>query len=358
MKVHILSLFPDYFRGPFDESMIKRAREAGLLQLDLVNIRDYAVGKHRRVDDRPYGGGPGMVLMADPVAKAIRDVKQSKSHVVLLSPKGQALSAEKGRELASREHLILLCGHYEGFDQRVIDSEVDEQVSIGDYVLTNGCLSAIVLLDVLLRFIPGVLGHEKGAEQDSFEDGLLDCPHYTRPVCWEGKSVPEVLLGGHHGDIERWRRQQSLELMRYSRPDLFARYMAGKEEASTKEASSDCREMEIQLFVRVLKKSLDFYKKGLGLSVCTKEPYSARVQVGSSFLRLVEGSKEESVQESLPLTLQLKVEKAEELRILAARLTRMGIAIESNHSEGQFSELICQDPDGVSWVVRLVEKSD
>ncbi len=220
-RVDILSLFPAYFKGPFDESIIKRAREKGLIDINLIDIRDFSTDKHKRVDDRPYGGGPGMVLMAEPVAQAIRSVKKEDSHVVYLTPQGKPLNAEKCRELASYKHLILLCGHYEGIDERVIDSDVDEEISIGDYVLTNGCAAAIVTVDAYSRFIPGILGHEEAAEQDSFEDGILDCPHYTRPEVFEDVEVPSVLLSGNHKNIAEWRRHKAQQKTRLIRPDLL-----------------------------------------------------------------------------------------------------------------------------------------
>jgi tRNA (guanine37-N1)-methyltransferase len=221
--VDILSLFPGYFKGPFDESIIKQARKKGLLEINLVDIRDFADNRYRRVDDRPYGGGPGMVLMPQPVSAAIRHVKDSKARVIYLSPQGTLLTAAKCRELAKEERLVLLCGHYEGIDQRVLDNEVDEEISIGDYVLTNGCLAAIVLLDAVIRFIPGVLGHTLAAEEDSFEQGRLDCPHYTRPEVFEGQAVPSVLLSGNHKEIAAWREEQALKKTRKVRPDLLKR---------------------------------------------------------------------------------------------------------------------------------------
>lgn len=220
-RYDILSLFPKYFQGPFDESIIGRAREKGIIVIHLVDIRDFADNKHRRVDDRPYGGGPGMVLMPEPVAKAIRSVREPGTKVIYLSPQGKKLTAKKCRELAECEHVVLLCGHYEGVDERVLQSDVDEEICIGDYVLTNGCLPAIVLLDAVIRFIPGVLGHEDAASEDSFENGLLDYPHYTRPELFEGKAVPEVLRCGDHKKIAAWRHQQSLEKTRRVRPDLL-----------------------------------------------------------------------------------------------------------------------------------------
>lgn len=221
MRIDILSLFPEYFKGPFDESIIKQAIKKGLLDIHQVDIRQFADNKHNRVDDRTYGGGPGMVLQPQPVAKAIRSVKTPQSHVVYLSPQGKPLTAQKCRELAACPHLVLLCGHYEGIDERVLESDVHEEISIGDYVLTNGCLAAIVLVDAAIRFIPGVLGHEQAASEDSFEKGLLDCPHYTRPEVFEGKRVPEVLLSGDHKKIAEWRQQAAWKKTRRVRPELL-----------------------------------------------------------------------------------------------------------------------------------------
>ncbi len=220
-RFDILSLFPGYFCGPFDESILKRAQQEKLLDIRLIDIRDFADNKWRKVDDRPYGGGPGMVLMPDPVVKALRSVKTPTSRTIYLSPQGQRLTAKKCRELAECEHLILLCGHYEGIDERALENEVDEEISIGDYVLTNGCLAAIVVVDAVARFIPGVLGHPAAAGEDSFEQGVLDCPHYTRPEIFEGKQVPPVLLSGNHKEIAKWRHAKAKEKTRKVRPDLL-----------------------------------------------------------------------------------------------------------------------------------------
>lgn len=225
LQIDILSLFPDYFKGPFDESIIKRAREKGIVNINQIDIRQFAENKHRRVDDRPYGGGPGMVLMPGPVAKAIRSVRTDRSKVIYLSPQGAMLTAAKCRDLAQEEHLIFLCGHYEGIDERVLQSEVDEEISIGDYVLTNGCLAAIVVIDAVVRFIPGVLGHSLASAEESFElkptGCILDHPHYTRPEVFEGKEVPPVLLSGDHRKIEEWRHQVALNKTALRRPDLL-----------------------------------------------------------------------------------------------------------------------------------------
>lgn len=221
MLIDILTLFPGYFKGPFDESIIKLARERGLLEINLIDIRNFAENKHRRVDDRPFGGGPGMVMMPQPVSAAIRSVKKAGAHLVYLSPQGTLLNAAKARQLAAYEHLILLCGHYEGVDERVIETFVDEEISIGDYVLTNGGLAAIVLLDAVVRFVPAVLGHSDAANEDSFEKGLLDCPHYTRPEIFEGMAVPEILRSGDHSKIAAWRYAQAFEKTKRIRPDLL-----------------------------------------------------------------------------------------------------------------------------------------
>jgi len=225
MKIDILSLFPEYFRGPFDVSMVKRAREAGLIDLNLVDIRDFSENKWRRVDDRPYGGGPGMVLCPEPVSAAIRSVKSEKSHVIYLSPQGTPLSARKCEELAKKEHLVLLCGHYEGIDERVLRKDVDEEISIGDYVLTSGCAAAIVLVDATIRFIPGVLGHPDAAQEDSFQNaGLFDGPQFAGPIDFEGDLVPDVLRQGNHAKIRQFRLAEAVKKTRRVRPELAENY--------------------------------------------------------------------------------------------------------------------------------------
>ncbi|MFN4174418.1 MAG: tRNA (guanosine(37)-N1)-methyltransferase TrmD [Parachlamydiaceae bacterium] len=222
MRFDILSLFPEYFKGPFDESILKRAKEKGLIEIHLDNIRNFTNNKWRKVDDRPFGGGPGMVLMAEPVVKAIRHYKKPESRVIYLSPQGKKFDAAAAKRLSKESHLILLCGHYEGIDERAIELEVDEEISIGDYVLTNGAIAAIVLVDAISRFIPGVLGNEEASLNDSFEkEGILDCPHYTQPRKFEDLEVPEVLFSGHHEQIDKWRKEQGLIKTRRNRPDLL-----------------------------------------------------------------------------------------------------------------------------------------
>lgn len=221
MHFDILSLFPDYFRGPFDVSMIKRAKEKRLIEIGLVDIREFSEGRHQQVDDRPYGGGPGMVLMPEPVTKAIRSVKKKGSRVIYLSPQGKPLTASKCKTLAEEEHLVLLCGHYEGVDQRAIDLEVDEEISIGDFVITSGAPAAAILVDAVSRFIPGVIGNEEAAKQDSFENGVFDSPVFTRPPLFEGLEVPLVLRQGNHAEIEAWRKDSAYEKTKRIRPDLI-----------------------------------------------------------------------------------------------------------------------------------------
>ncbi|MBS0615969.1 MAG: tRNA (guanosine(37)-N1)-methyltransferase TrmD [Verrucomicrobia bacterium] len=211
MQVDILSLFPEYFEGPLKLSILGRAIASGLLDVRLTNIRSFTTDKHGRVDDKPFGGGPGMLMTPQPICDAIRAVRKEKTRVIYLTPQGKKLTAKRCEELAKEEHLVLLCGHYEGIDQRAIEAEVDEEISIGDYVLTSGCPAALVLLDATVRFIPGVLGHEEGAMSDSFQsDGLLEGPQYTRPRVFEGKSVPSALIEGNHAEIAKWRRQAAL----------------------------------------------------------------------------------------------------------------------------------------------------
>ncbi|SHJ62685.1 tRNA (guanosine(37)-N1)-methyltransferase TrmD [Desulfofundulus thermosubterraneus] len=226
MVVDILTLFPEMFAGPFDASIIKRAREKGLVKINLINIRDFSRNKHRTVDDTPYGGGAGMVMAAEPLFEAmdwIRTRQGDPGRVILLCPAGRPFNQEVAAELAREEHLVLICGHYEGIDERVAEHLVTDEISIGDYVLTGGELPAMVVVDAVCRLIPGVLGERASAQEESFSDGLLEYPHYTRPREYRGYRVPEVLLSGHHEKIRLWRRRQSLLRTLASRPDLLAR---------------------------------------------------------------------------------------------------------------------------------------
>ena len=223
-RFDVLTLFPDAFRGPLDVSMIQRARDAGRIEVHTHDIRDYATDRHRTVDDYPFGGGQGMVLRVDVLDAALRGV-QAKAEVpglvVYLTPQGEKLNDRLVRELATHERLVLVCGRYEGVDERFVEHRVDRQISIGDFVLTGGELPAMVLIDAVARHVPGVLGDEASPEEESFADGLLEHPQYTRPAEYEGWKVPDVLLGGEHAAVERWRRGQRVERTRARRPDLL-----------------------------------------------------------------------------------------------------------------------------------------
>ncbi len=223
MKIDVLTLFPAMFVGPLDESIIKRAREAGLLELKLHNLRDFAHDRHRTVDDRPFGGGPGMLLKPEPLFEAIESLAPAGTHVVLMSPSGRPFDQACARELAQRKHLLLVSGHYEGFDERVREELADEELSIGDYVLTNGALPAMVIIDAVTRLLPGVLGDETSADEESFSaDGPgLEYPQYTRPAEFRGMKVPEVLLSGNHAEIAKWRAEQARRRTAERRPDLL-----------------------------------------------------------------------------------------------------------------------------------------
>lgn len=221
MRIDILTLFPEMF-APLNESIIKRARDKGVLQINTINIRDYSRDKHLKCDDAPFGGGAGMIMTPQPVCDCIKSVDPDhEARRIYLSPRGKLLTADIAKKLAGNERLLLLCGHYEGIDQRIIDLCIDEELSIGDYVLTGGELPAMILTDVVARFVPGVLGCSDSAEEESFSAGLLEYPQYTRPQVYEGLQVPEVLLSGHHENIAKWRREQSLLITAKNRPDLL-----------------------------------------------------------------------------------------------------------------------------------------
>lgn len=223
LQFDILTLFPGYFDGPFQESILLRAKDKGLININLINIRDFTTDIHHVTDDYPYGGGGGMVMKPEPIARAIEALRKTppNPHVIYLTPQGAILDQKRAMSLAERERMILLCGHYEGIDERIRELYVDEEISIGNYVLTGGEPAAVVVVDAVSRMIPGVLGNESSFKNDSFYTGLLDFPQYTRPEMFEGKRVPEVLLSGHHKKIEEWRRRQALEKTLRLREDLL-----------------------------------------------------------------------------------------------------------------------------------------
>jgi tRNA (guanine37-N1)-methyltransferase len=221
VKIQILTIFPEVCRSVFSESILKRAQEKNLAVLEAVDLRKWTSDKHRTVDDAPYGGGPGMVMKIEPIDLALSEIRSPESHVILMTPQGRKLTDNVARELAQKTDLIFLCGHYEGIDQRVADHLVDDEISIGDYVLTSGVLPALVITDSVVRLIPGVLGDIQSAEEDSFAEGILDHPHYTRPADYKGWKVPDILLSGNHAAIEEWRHQTAMEATRQRRPDLL-----------------------------------------------------------------------------------------------------------------------------------------
>jgi len=223
MKFEVLTLFPGMFEGPLTESILKRACEKGIIEVALHNIRDYAFDRHNVTDDYPYGGGAGMIMKIEPLAGCIEHVRARSPHarVVLTTPRGRALNHSIAEELAREESLIIICGRYEGIDERVRDSFVDDEISIGDFVLTGGEMAAMVMIDAVSRFVPGVLGSDESAMNDSFADGLLEYPQYTRPPEFRGLEVPRILLSGNHKEIEKWRRRESLRLTAMLRPDLL-----------------------------------------------------------------------------------------------------------------------------------------
>jgi tRNA (guanine37-N1)-methyltransferase len=221
MRVDVLTLFPAMFAGPLDESIVRRARVAGLLDLKVHNLRDWAKDRHKTVDDRPFGGGPGMVLKPEPLFEAVESLRGEGTRVVLTSPSGAVFNQAMARRWSREPHLIFICGSYEGYDERVRRYLADEDVSIGDFVLTNGALPAMVMIDSVTRLIPGALGDDESAVDESFSTGLLEYPHYTRPAEFRGWTVPEVLLSGNHADIARWRRLQAMRRTAERRPDLW-----------------------------------------------------------------------------------------------------------------------------------------
>ena len=224
MKIEIVTLFPEICRAPLSESIMKRAQENGILELHTRNLRDWTTDKHHVVDDAPFGGGQGMVMKPEPIFAAVEELKSRvenlKSKIILMSPAGRRLDQELAKQLSQEPHLIIICGHYEGVDHRVIEHLIDLEISIGDYVLTNGAIAAVVLVDAIVRLLPGALGHEQSAADDSFSGGLLEAPQYTRPAEFRGWKVPEVLLSGNHAEIARWRKEQAVKRTRQNRPDL------------------------------------------------------------------------------------------------------------------------------------------
>lgn len=234
MDIKIFSLFPEMFSGPLGSSLLGKARSKDILNIEVINFREYSTNKHRSVDDYPFGGGAGMVLQPEPVISALRDnldLDDPDTEIILMSPQGKVFNQEAACELSQKKRLAFICGHYEGFDER-IRSFVTQEYSIGDYVLTGGELPAMVMIDAISRLIPGVIKEQESYEEDSFYHGLLEYPHYTRPQIFEGMEVPEILLSGHHENIRKWRKKESLRRTLLRRPDLLEHYELSKEEAN------------------------------------------------------------------------------------------------------------------------------
>lgn len=225
MRIDVITIFPDLVRGAVGHSIVRRAQEEGRVQIAVHDLRDFTSDKRRTVDDTPYGGGAGMVLKPEPIFDAVESVATPSAKIALLTPQGETLTQEKARALSQVEHLVLICGHYEGFDERVREHLATEEISIGDYILTGGELPALVVIDSVVRLLPGVLGNEASAHSETFEDNLLEYPQYTRPAEFRGWPVPEILLSGHHGEVEKWRKAQQEERTRRRRPDLWARHL-------------------------------------------------------------------------------------------------------------------------------------
>ncbi|RUM90451.1 MAG: tRNA (guanosine(37)-N1)-methyltransferase TrmD [Thiomicrospira sp.] len=237
MRFDVITLFPEMFSALIESGVSRRAYQDQLYQFKTWNPRTYTTDRHKTVDDRPYGGGPGMLMMYPPLKKAVDAITEEvgeKPYVVYLSPQGRPLTQQKLSELQSHTNLTLVCGRYEGIDERFIETVVDEEICVGDFIVSGGELPAMMLMDGMIRLIPGALGHNQSAEQDSFSDGLLDCPHYTRPVEVDGMGVPEVLQEGHHAKIEQWRHEQKLLRTKQKRPDLYTAYLAKLSEAQDK----------------------------------------------------------------------------------------------------------------------------
>ena len=229
LEIDVITIFPGMLRGFLEESMLGKASANGLAVFRTMDLRDFTEDVHRTTDDRPYGGGPGMVMKPEPLFKAVESVKRPESRVVLMTPQGEPFTQRRAESLSRERHLVFVCGHYEGVDERVRESLVTDEISIGDYVLTNGALAAAVVVDAVVRLIPGVLGGEGATEDESFSQGLLEYPQYTRPASFRGMDVPEILKSGHHGEVDKWRRKQAAERTRLRRPDLIAKDVQGKD---------------------------------------------------------------------------------------------------------------------------------
>lgn len=333
MQIDILTLFPGYFETPLKESMIKRALDKNLVSIKVHGLREFAEDKHQRVDDRPFGGGAGMVLKPEPLLKGIRHLKQENTYVVLLSARGKLLNAKRCRSLAQKGHVLLITGHYEGVDERVLD-EVDEEISIGDYILTNGAPAAMVVVDSVVRLIPGVLGNALGTIHESFEQGLLEHAQYTRPAYFEGKKVPDILLGGNASKIVAWQSEDAVEKTKCNREDLYFAYMA--------QGDGD---FSLVLGVQTLAASVKFYK-AIGFTLEKREETRAFLRFQDLGIVLVVGRG----QIDGASMYRLSVDSRLFLRT-QTRLQKVGLL---EGSDGQ--KVFFRDIDGHRWVIFDSEK--
>ena len=341
-NIDLLSLFPDYFQSPLNQSLLKRAVENQYLTIRSTNIRDFASGKHKVVDDTSFGGGPGMVLMPEPIKKALHSVRKPYSYVICPSPQGTPLTPALCKQLAKRPHLIFLCGHYEGIDERILEKDVDEEISIGDYVLTNGCLAALVILDALVRFIPGVVGTLDSIKYDSFENSLFDYPHYTKPRVFEGQKVPQVLLEGNHKKIQQFRHERSLEKTKRQRPDLYWRYLSNEITHTLPEQTIS---YQITLSVLSLETSALFYTHFFYVE---KKEDVLRLSIGFLGITLVE-----STHPSRGVFLEVQLEEKQFVSLLS-RLQKQEQQMQIGFAEkNQLNSYTFEDINGIVWHISL-----
>lgn len=333
VRIDILTLFPGYFESPLKESMIKRALDKQLVSIKVHGLREFAEDKHHRVDDRPFGGGAGMVLKPEPLVKGIRQLKKEETHVILLSARGKLIHAKRCRALAKKRHLLFVTGHYEGVDERVL-KEVDEEISIGDFILTNGAPAAMLLLDSIVRLIPGVLGNELGSVHESFEQGLLEHAQYTRPACFEGEEVPAVLRNGDAAKIKAWQLEDAIEKTRKNREDLLLSYQ-------------DCEgDFLLILEVQKLALSIKFYK-AIGFVLEKQEETKAFLRLESMGIVLVLGR---GVRERTSMY-RLSLDTALFLRAKAHLVKTEGLLLGSDDQRCFFRDL-----DGHQWVIFRCEQ--
>ncbi|WP_194844011.1 tRNA (guanosine(37)-N1)-methyltransferase TrmD [Candidatus Clavichlamydia salmonicola] len=353
IEIEIISLFPNYFQGPFDHSIISKAKQAGLVSITHHDLREYGVGVQRQVDDRVYGGGPGMILKPEPLLAVLSELKKDDSYVVLMSPQGKLLDANKAKELALKPHLIFICGHYEGIDERVRIKEVDEEVSIGDYVLTNGALASIVVIDALLRFVPGVIGNVEAVKEDSFENGLFDAPHYTRPVEIDGMTVPAVLLEGNHKEIVLWRKQQAIEKTSRERPDLYFSFCLNAFHNEKLESIKDTKfSFEgVVLFVKDLAHSKNFYEKILGFHFIESKDDQISFVFGTVGMLHLKQSEEKVVSDSVIRVINLGNQR--DFAYLCSLLQKKCKIKPVLDICGSRKQIFFRDPDGYQWAVIL-----